>query len=143
MTYASRDDMVRAFGESECIALTDRNYTGAIDDDVLSGGLERASARIDSYLAGRYPVPWTDTPGILVGICCDITRYELVGADTQPTEEIRTRYEDAVRYLERVADGRITLGRMPDGSVAQGSNPTRFTSAGRVFGRGETNGGAF
>lgn len=118
--YATRDDMVRQFGETECIALSDRDYTGEIDDDVLNGGLERATATIDSYLAGRYPVPWTDTPGILTGKCCDIARYELTGAQTQNTEEIRQRYEDAIRYLERVADGRITLGRLPDGSVAQG-----------------------
>jgi hypothetical protein len=38
------------FGETECIALSDRDYTGEIDDDVLNGGLERASATIDSYL---------------------------------------------------------------------------------------------
>jgi hypothetical protein len=37
--YATRDDMVRQFGETECIALTDREYTGEIDDDVLNGGL--------------------------------------------------------------------------------------------------------
>lgn len=141
--YATRDDMVRQFGETECIALTDREYTGEINDDVLNGGLERASATIDSYLAGRYPLPWTDTPGILVGKCCDIARYEMTGAETQNTEEIRKRYEDAIRYLERVADGRITLGRLPDGQVAQGGSMSRFSSNGRVFGRGETDGGAF
>ncbi|TKI08661.1 gp436 family protein [Martelella alba] len=143
MTYATREDMVRQFGERECIALSDREFTGEIDDDVLTGGLERASSRIDSYLAGRYPVPWPDTPGILVGICCDIARYELTGAETQNTEEIRERYEDALRYLERVADGRITLGRLPNGQVAEGASVARFTSSGRVFGRNETNGGAF
>ncbi len=26
--YATRQDMVDAFGERECIALTDRNFTG-------------------------------------------------------------------------------------------------------------------
>lgn len=138
--YATRDDMVRQFGETECIALSDRDFTGEINDDVLNGGLERATATIDSYLAGRYPVPWTDTPGILTGKCCDIARYELTGAETQNTEEIRQRYEDAIRYLERVADGRITLGRLPDGSVAQGGSVSRFSSAGRVFGRSETDG---
>ncbi|MGK3122910.1 gp436 family protein [Candidatus Pantoea formicae] len=143
MTYASRDDMVKAFGESECIALTDRSYTGVIDDDVLNGGLERASARIDTYLASRYPVPWTDTPGVLVGTCCDIARYELTGASTQNTDEIRDRYREAIRFLESVAAGRATLGRLSDGSVAESSNRARFTSGGRQFGRDETGGGAF
>lgn len=143
MTYASRADMVKAFGEDECIALTDRNFTRVIDDEVLSGGLMRASARIDTYLASRYPVPWTDTPGVPVGTCCDIARYELTGASTQSTDEIRDRYREAIRFLESVAAGRATLGRLSDGTVAEGSNRARFSSSGRLFGRDETNGGAF
>ena len=58
--YANREDMVRAFGERECVSLTDRSYTGQIDDDVLNGALVQASAEIDGYLCGRYPVPWAD-----------------------------------------------------------------------------------
>lgn len=143
MTYANRDDMVKAFGEDECIALTDRSFSRVIDDAVLTGGLMRASARIDTYLASRYPVPWTDTPGVLVGICCDIARYELTSAGTQNTDEIRDRFRDAIRFLESVAAGRVTLGRLSDGSVAESSNRARFTSGGRLFGRDETGGGAF
>ncbi|MEC5319306.1 phage protein Gp36 family protein [Brenneria populi subsp. brevivirga] len=142
--YAARGDMVLAFGERECVSLTDRDFTGDIDDAVLNGALDRASAEIDSYLAGRYPVPWPDTPRILVGRCCDIARYILCGAGTQMTDEIRARYEDAIRYLERVADGRITLGRTADGQVVQqSSSGARFQSAGRAFDRDSTRGGAF
>ncbi|WP_304168581.1 gp436 family protein [Lonsdalea britannica] len=141
--YAARDDMVMAFGERECVSLTDRDFTGNIDDAVLNNALERASAEIDSYLAGRYPVPWPDAPRVLVGRCCDIARYLLCGAGTQMTEEIRARYEDVIRYLERVADGRISL-RLPDGQVAQSSSSgARFQSAGRAFDRDATRGGAF
>jgi phage gp36-like protein len=100
------------------VSRSDRDYTGEINDDVLNGGLERASATIDSYLAGRYPVPWTDTPGILTGKCCDIARYELTGAETQNTEEIRQRYEDAIRYLSvwLMAVSRWAVCRMDSGS---------------------------
>ncbi|WP_038914147.1 gp436 family protein [Dickeya zeae] len=142
--YAQTADMVLAFGERECVSLTDRAFTGEIDDEVLTGALTRASAEIDSYLAGRYPVPWNDTPRILVGRCCDIARYLLCGSSTQMTDEIRERYSDAIRYFERVADGRITLGRSPSGDVVQPSGTsTTFTSAGRRFGRDSTQGGAF
>lgn len=141
--YATREDMVRAFGAKECISLTDREYTGTVDDDVLNGALTQASAEIDSYLCGRYPVPWTDEPRVLVGRCCDITRYLLCGAGTQMTEEIRLRYEDAIRYLERVADGRITLGRNNSGEVPRSGTGARMVSAGRVFGRDQTRGGSF
>lgn len=141
--YANRDDMVKAFGETECVSLTDRNYTGAIDDSVLNGALEQASAEIDSYLCGRYPVPWSDVPRVLAGRCCDIARYLLCGAGTQMTEEIRLRYEDATRYLERVADGKISLGRTSAGEVFRSGTGARMVSGGRVFGRDQTGGGGF
>lgn len=141
--YATRDDMVTAFGERECVSLTDREFTGGIDDAVMQSKLKQASAEIDGYLAGRYPLPWQDVPGVLVSRCCDIARYMLCGSGTQCTEEIRERYLDAIRYLERVADGRITLGRLPSGEVVQSGTTTSFVSAGRAFGRDSTNGGAF
>lgn len=141
--YATREDMVLAFGERECISLTDRNFTGQIDDEVLNNKLRQASAKIDSYLIGRYPTPWPDTPGILIGYCCDIARYQLCGAGTQGTPEIRERYEDAIRYLEQVAAGKVTLGRLPNGEVVQSGRRVSITSAGRAFDRGSTNGGAF
>lgn len=42
--YATRDDMVLAFGEKECGSLTDRDFTGDIDDEAMNGALNRASA---------------------------------------------------------------------------------------------------
>lgn len=141
--YAAREDMILAFGEKECVSLTDRRFTGQIDDAVMMAKLTQATAEIDSYLAGRYPTPWPDTPRLLVGRCCDITRYLLCGSGTQCTPEIRERYEDAIRYFERVAAGTITLGKLPNGDVVKSSVRVRFASAGRVFGRDSTNGGAF
>jgi phage gp36-like protein len=141
--YATREDMVLAFGEKECVSLTDRDFTGAIDDAVMDAQLVRASAEIDSYIVGRYPTPWPDTYRILVGRCCDIARYFLCGSITQVTEEIRIRYEDALRYLERVADGKISLGRTDSGEVIRSGQRITFVSAGRVFGRDNTDGGAF
>lgn len=141
--YATRDDMVKAFGERECIAITDRDLTGVIDDGVLNAALEQASAEIDGYLCGRYPVPWSDEPRVLVGKCCHITRYLLCGADTQMTQEIRERYEDTIRFLERVAKGDISLGLTGSGAVVRSSSGARVVSGGRVFGRDQTGGGGF
>ncbi|MEW7001901.1 DUF1320 domain-containing protein [Serratia ureilytica] len=140
--YATQADMVLAFGDKECISLTDRKYTGQIDAEVMAQALEQSSAEIDGYLAGRYPTPWPDTPRVLVGRCCDIARYKLCGSGTQCTDLIRERYEDAIRYLERVADGRIT-GPPTGWQRDPGGTSARFVSAGRAFSRKSTNGGAF
>lgn len=141
--YANREDMVRAFGERECISLTDRDYTGTINNDVLNGALEQASAEIDGYLCGRYPVPWADEPRVLVIRCCNIARYLLCGSDTQMTVEIRERYEDTIRYLEKIAGGKINLGRTASGDVVKSSTGAKVVSGGRVFGRDKTRGGGF
>lgn len=141
--YATRDDMVMAFGERECISLTDREFTGAIDDAVMLSFLEQASAEIDSYLVARYPTPWPDAPRLLVGRCCAIARYLACGAQTQVTDEIRDRYRDAIRYLEQVARGTVSLGRLPNGDVVPSGTRVKFSSNGRAFGRDSTEGGAF
>ncbi|WP_434063196.1 gp436 family protein [Escherichia coli] len=79
--------------------------------------MARASAQIDGYLVGRYRTPWPDSPGILVGYCCDIARYHLATDYRISSEEIQMRYRDAIRFLEKVAAGQINLGRDTSGSV--------------------------
>ena len=44
----------------------------------------------------------------------DIAVYRLASSSALDTEERRTRYRDAVRYLERVAEGKIRLGADDD-----------------------------
>ncbi|MCG8993219.1 DUF1320 family protein [Laribacter hongkongensis] len=138
--YASRDDMVKRFGEKEVVALTDRNYAGQIDDAVLQAALESASVEIDGYLGGRYPLPLAQPPKILACYACDIARYRLCGSNTQLTEDIRDRYRDAVKFLELAASGRVTLGGMPGGGPAPVDNTVQFATGTRVFAR---DGGAF
>lgn len=138
--YATRDDMVKRFGAKEVIALTDRDYTGQIDDAVLAGALETAGTEIDGYLAGRYPIPFGQPPKILTGYACDIARYRLCGSGTQLTEDIRDRYRDAVKFLELAASGKVTLGGMPGGGPTPTNNTVQFANGSRVFAR---DGGAF
>jgi phage gp36-like protein len=108
--YASQADMVTRFGNAEVVALTDRSNQGIIDPDVLAGGLAEADAEIDPYLSPRYPLPLPTVPRILVGLACDIARYRLCSSTVIATEEIRNRYRDAVRFLEKIADNKIGLG---------------------------------
>lgn len=136
MTYATQADMVKRFGEREVIALAERVYQAGIDATVLAGALAEADAEIDAHLAGRYTTPLAPVPSLLVGVACDIARYRLCGGNVTTTEEIRTRYKDATKLLEKIAEGKMTLGGMPSGGTpAPTSETIRFTSAGTVFGR--------
>lgn len=110
MAYANQADMVSEFGESEVLALTDRDNLGMIDSGLLADRLEKASGEIDSYLVKRYAVPLAVVSPLIVTYCCDIARYRLSGAQVAEVETVRNRYKDAVRFFEAVRDGKIDLG---------------------------------
>ncbi|KWH56305.1 gp436 family protein [Burkholderia cepacia] len=141
MSYATRQEMIARFGETEVLALTDREEFGAIDEDVLAGALADASAEMDTYLASRYRVPVQTHARFLAGLCCDIARYRLTGSETVETNPIRIRYRDAIRFLERAADGAITLGLDVAGEAIQPANTIQFDVGTRIFSR--TDRGAF
>lgn len=137
MSYATRQSMIARFGEGEVIALTDRDHLGVIDDQVLDGGLEEADAEIDPYLQPKYVLPLPIVPRIIVGMACDIARYRLCGGAVTETEEVRNRYKDALKFLERVSRGEISLGLDATNHAAKPVNTVQFSQPGvRVFDRG-------
>lgn len=136
MAYATQNDMTARFGEDELVELTDRDRAGTVDAGVLEAVLVDASAEIDSYLAGRYAVPLAQAPRFLSGLCCDIARYRLCGSGTRLTEVINERYRNAVRFLEKVAAGAVSIGPIAGGAVPAADNPVIFNSGGKAFARG-------
>lgn len=133
--YATAADMVRQFTHREVLALTDPEDTGEIDPVILDGALRAASDEIDSYVGGRYRLPLDPKPAHLTRICCDIARYVLTGDIRQETEVINERYKAAVRFLELVASGKVTLGPARDGAITSADGSVQFIQGGRVFGR--------
>jgi len=136
MTYATQQNMVDRFGEREVIALTDRDNTGVIDATVLAQGLDAAAGEVNAYLAVRYALPLTSTPIIVRDFACDIARFRLCGGEVTETEEVRNRYKDAIKFFERVADGKISLGldglnqtQIPAGAVLISTNDRVFSKA--------------
>ena len=101
MLYCTRADLIARFGETEVV------YLEAGRDDALNEVIADASALIDSYLAGRYQLPLAAVPAVLMRISRDLVRY---AADNAPDDTITRRRDDAVKFLESLAMGRITLG---------------------------------
>lgn len=135
MTYATQSDMIARFGEFEVIQLTDRAALGVVDAAVLLTALEEADAEINPYLQSRYAVPMVDVPRIIVGYACDIARYRLCGATATVTEDTRSRYKDAVRFLENAAAGKVLLGVSLINTPAVAINPVEVSGSGRTFNR--------
>ncbi|QAZ67035.1 gp436 family protein [Solidesulfovibrio carbinolicus] len=133
--YATLDDMTAAFGLDELVAITDRDHADAVDVPLVDAALLRASSEADSYLARRYPVPIASpVPPVLVAAVCDIARYRLTGGPASETDPILERYRQAIKWLERVADGKADL---PGQSLpGQGSTAgVAFSTGRRVFDR--------
>jgi phage gp36-like protein len=86
MTYATRDDLFR-------LGLPEGALRG-VSPATIEDALEAASRLADSYLRARYAIAAYDLMAVR---CYDPVR----GAD----EVLRLRYEDAIRWLERVAAG--------------------------------------
>lgn len=135
MTYATQTDMISRFDAEELAQRADRSIprlvTGAMlktaaaggsmsgytqpEQDataaalvVITGKLVDADATIDGYLSGRYGVPMASAPRLIVGYACDLARYALY--DDMATEQITNRYKDAIKALDAISKGVISLG---------------------------------
>lgn len=138
MTYATQQHMIDRFGEQELIELTDRATLGAIDAVVLGRALDDADGEINGYLATRHTLPLAPVPLVLTRVACDITRYFLY--EDRATEAVRTRYQDAIKFLRGVSDGSITLGVDATNNAPVEPGGPQFSSGGRVFTRGRADG---
>jgi phage gp36-like protein len=109
--YCSKTDILTRFEESEIISLTDSLGFGVIDDAVLQQAIDDATAEIDSYLIGRYSLPFTNAPADLVRKACDLTRFNLYvnRGLSDKDSQVERNYERIIRFLEQVSKGTISL----------------------------------
>ena len=105
--YAARDELVKRFGELEISSLEDQDGTGSPVPAVSLAALLDATQEADSYVAVRYPLPLPTVPTPLVVAVCDIARYRLY--KDRPTEQVTYRYEAALKWLEKLAAGKVTI----------------------------------
>lgn len=131
MSYASQQDLIDRYGEAQLIQLTDRADppAGAIDPDEVARALSFAAALIESLVSARYTVPLSPVPPMVVEVACDLARYRLYGE--APTDEVRRRYDDALRWLHDVQAARADLGGAAQNAPASGG--VQYSAADRVF----------
>lgn len=135
-----KDDALNAIiGDSfiESPALREELAAPIIDEAIAD-----ADGEIDGYLAKRYPVPLRIVPKIINKCSKDIAVYNLfarIGIDEGGEEKIvLTRYEQAIRFLTMVSEGKAALsidsgtgdlsgGSNSGGSFAMKSSPRLFS----------------
>ncbi len=133
MPYATQQDLIDRFGQAELIELSDRSRSGAIDAAVVARALGDADAEIDGYLASKYTLPLDPIPLPIARIACDMARYHL--HDDRVTEQVRKRYEDAIRFLKAVVSGEVTLGVDAGGEAPAAVGGPQVSSPEREFTR--------
>lgn len=117
MPYATPQDLIDRLGTREATMISDRAGLGQPDLAVLADALAVAEDEVNSYVGRRYYLPLSDgsgplatAPSVLQRLTIDIARYRQTGTEIMETETIRNRYKDAVRMLEQIAEGKISLG---------------------------------
>jgi phage gp36-like protein len=138
MTYATATDLEQRYGVHELTQRTDTTDAGVPDAAVVALALGDATAEVDGYLSARYVLPLPTVPTVLTRITCDIARYRL-WAD-RASDEVRRRYEDAVKLLTNISKGVVSLGLSDTDPSPTPSQASFVAGSARVFGRDNTAG---
>ena len=134
MAYCAQSDILEQISETELIHLTDDADAGVVDESVLERAIADADAEIDGYCGDRYSVPFTDVPDMIRKLSVDIAVYNLFSRRQGAPEGRKQRYDDAIRFLERVADGKASVPGVT-GTTESASDRVSLSSATRVFSR--------
>ena len=136
MAYIVQADLLAQLSNAQLIQLTDDAKTGSVDTDKVDKAIADAEAEVNGYVATKHSVPLASPiPDLIKKLAIDITIYNLYRRRQRTPEDVRTAYEDAVKKLEGIARGLITLGVDPQ--PAESSKATQGETSGpaRVFDR--------
>jgi phage gp36-like protein len=134
MSYCTLQSLLNRFGQLELVQLTNRDDPTAttVNATVLNAAIAAAGARINRYITQYLPL--TNVPEDFEQIACDITHYFLF--HPLVPEHIQTVYEDAIKYLEKVASGKIPIAPDASGTVDEPADATvSFSSGPSAFSR--------
>ena len=133
MNYCQVSDIEMVAPAQDLVDLTDDANTGSMNQAIITQHISDASELIDDYLRGRYDLPFTTVPGLLLRICRSITIYNLYARRIRinPPEAVTDGNKNAMRLLDKIQNGTIVLGvadappDTPDSGAIRYSKPKR------------------
>ncbi|CDL79729.1 gp436 family protein [Xenorhabdus cabanillasii] len=148
MSYATLSDMYARYSHDALYTLTDIKIDDfhSLSPEALKHAREHliqialadASATIDGYIDGRATLPLKTVPVVLVRIACVLARFAL--EEGAATEKATKDQEDAIRLLEKVAAGDVSLGLSKEAERPASGDVAIITSSGSVWGRQKSRG---
>ena len=137
MAYCTKSDILDQLDESILIQLTDDEGTGEVNDNRVDKAISAADAKVDAYCQKLYAIPLSPVPDSIRDISVDIAIYKLYSRrdDTMP-ETRRDNYKNAIRFLEKVSEGKVELGASSLEAAGEGeySGGSMVSARDKVFG---------
>lgn len=124
-------EFVERFGLDESVRMTDERGDGRIGKDLLVGALTAAQAIVTAPLAARYDLPFADVPQIVKVWIGDIARGRLY--PNGAPDGVDAAVKAAMRALERIEDGKSSLGPGVQPAPPSSDGGVSFHSGGRSY----------
>ncbi|MCL6612625.1 MAG: DUF1320 domain-containing protein [Peptococcaceae bacterium] len=145
--YCALDDLKGRMSEDKILELADFEGTGDINDlrvqKRISDAINDAASEIDGYCMARYPVPFNPVPAIIKKLAVDLALYNLFSLrgfdEDSPDKVIAERYRAAVKTLENLSRGIVTIGQPEPPDLAADNRPA-FAGPERMFTRDKMSG---
>ena len=111
MPYVTQSELEQR--DARLKAWTDDDAVGAIDAAIVSEAIDNASAEIDAAASQQYQTPLglgnATTARIVKDRTGAIAIYKIASRVGGVDDNLRMQYEDALRWLERLRDGKVAL----------------------------------
>jgi len=145
MPYSTLDDLKKLIPEEILVQLTDDEETGSVNQARIDEAIAQADAEINAYCSPRYEVPFSPAPELVRKLSVDIAIYNLYSRRAEEIPATRSeRYKNAIRQLEGIAKGIVSLGVDPatEAAATQGGPEATTSKDDRVFSRGRASDGS-
>ncbi len=147
MTYATRDDLVQAYGEIAVTRLSSGRAEDPTGASTVAGALTYAAGVIDARLSARFALPLPQIPVVLRDVAVDLALSRMATSADGMTDEYRRREARALADLRAIAEGHMNLGLPARGPadtgrpvIAPGSPVVGLSGVSKLFSRGSLRG---
>ncbi|TNG92244.1 DUF1320 domain-containing protein [Pasteurellaceae bacterium USgator11] len=126
--YITADELIAAFSRRTLIQLSNDDSTATeVGMPVVELAIKTACERIDAALRSRYQLPLVETPTVISNHCLFLARYWLYARRPEKgmPELVKDTYNQSVKELEQIAQGRLHLGIAKIGEAVNGESAVK------------------